>query len=81
MLPLLAGETDRHRPRVLIETVSFSPQFELPIWATVRTVVTDRYRLSIYTHLDEGELYDLTADPEEIVNLWDSAECARRDQV
>ena len=76
MLPLLTGETDKHRSRVLIETVSFSPQFELPIWATVRTLVTDRYRLSIYTHLDKGELYDLTTDPEEIVNLWDSAEHA-----
>ena len=75
-LPLLAGQTNIHRERVLVETVSFSPQFEMPIWATVRTVVTERYRLTIYTHQDEGELYDLTADPEEIVNLWDSAEHA-----
>ena len=75
-LPLLAGDTDTHRSRVLVETVSFSPQFELPIWAVVRTVVTDRYRLTIYTHQDEGELYDLQSDSEEIVNLWDSAEHA-----
>lgn len=75
-LPLLAGETDTHRQRVLVETVSFSPQFEVPIWAVIRTVVTDRYRLTIYTHQDEGELYDLQADPEEIVNLWHSAQQA-----
>ena len=74
LLPLLAGETGAHRQRVLVETVAFSPQFELPIWAVVRTIVTDRYRLTIYTHQDEGELYDLVADPEEIVNLWNSAE-------
>ena len=76
LLPLLAGELDAHRQRVLVETVSFSPQFELPIWATVRTVVTERYRLTIYTHQDEGELYDLVVDPEEIINLWNSAEHA-----
>gem|GEM_PF-1759306 len=76
LLPLLAGKTETHRQRVLIETISFSPQFEIPIWAAVRTVVKDHYRLTIYTHLDEGELYDLAADPEEIVNLWDSAEHA-----
>ncbi|MEM8859623.1 MAG: sulfatase-like hydrolase/transferase [Chloroflexota bacterium] len=76
MLPLLAGDTDTHREQVLVETVTFSPQFELPIWSTVRTLVTDQYRLTIYTHLDRGELYDLENDPEEIVNLWDSAEHA-----
>lgn len=76
MKPLLAGEDDAHRQRVLVETVVFAPQFELPIWAKVRTLVTDRYRLSIYTHIDEGELYDLASDPEEIVSLWDSAEHA-----
>ena len=75
-LQLLAGETDGHRQRVLVETLSFSPQFEIPIWAAVRTLVTDRYRLTIYTHLDEGELYDLVADPEEVVNLWNSTEHA-----
>lgn len=72
LLPFLAGQTETHRPHVLVETVTFSPQFELPIWSTVRTLVTDRYRLTIYTHLEKGELYDLASDPQEIVNLWDS---------
>lgn len=76
LLPLLAGESDAHRSRVLVETVSFSPQFEVPIWAVVRTLVTDRYRLTIYTYIDEGELYDLANDPEEIVNLWHASEHA-----
>ncbi len=73
-LPLLAGQSETHRQRVIVETVSFSPQFEVPIWAKIRTLIVDRYRLTIYTHQDEGELYDLETDPEEIVNLWDSAE-------
>lgn len=73
-LPLLTGETDAHRSRLLVETVSFSPQFGVPIWARIRTIVTEQYRLTIYTHQDEGELYDLTADPFEIINLWESAD-------
>ena len=76
LLPLLTGDRDEHRRRVLVETIAFSPQFELPIWATVRTLITEHYRLTIYTHLDEGELYDLAADPEEMVNVWFSAEYA-----
>jgi len=70
LLPVLSGESSEHRKRVLVETVTFSPQFELPIWAKVRTLVTDKYRLTIYTHMDEGELYHLENDPEEMVNLW-----------
>ncbi len=71
LLPFLAGETDQHCSRVLVENVSFSPQLELPIWAKVRTLVTDQHRITVYTHTDEGELYDLSNDPFEIVNLWD----------
>jgi len=37
----------------------------------VRTLVTARYRLSLYHEGDWGELYDLQADPEECRNLWD----------
>lgn len=37
----------------------------------VRTVVTDRYRMSLREGEDWGELYDLTADPSELVNLFD----------
>ena len=76
LLPLLTGKTDIHRTRVLIETVSFSPQFELPIWAAVRSLVTERYRLTVYNHIGEGELYDLQRDPEEMANLWHSAKHA-----
>ena len=36
----------------------------------VRTIVTDRYRMSVYQDADWGELYDLVSDPGEITNLW-----------
>lgn len=36
----------------------------------VRTVVTDRYRMSLRQGEDWGELYDLEADPDEVHNLF-----------
>jgi arylsulfatase A-like enzyme len=38
----------------------------------VRSLVTDRWRLSYHQAGDWWELYDLAEDPDEIVNLWDS---------
>lgn len=37
----------------------------------VRTLVTAQHRLTVYQDQTWGELYDLTADPGEIENLWD----------
>ena len=37
----------------------------------VRTVITERYRMSIRHGEDWGELYDLENDPDELVNLHD----------
>lgn len=45
--------------------------FEAP--ARVRSLVDQRYRMTIYTGQDWGELYDLETDPDETQNLWDSA--------
>ena len=36
----------------------------------INTLVTGRYRLSVYRGSPEGELYDLVEDPHELVNLW-----------
>jgi len=35
------------------------------------TLVTDQYKLSLYTNGNEGELYDLQKDPQELNNLFD----------
>jgi arylsulfatase A-like enzyme len=36
-----------------------------------RTLMTDRYRLTLYQDSPWGELYDLQEDPHELGNLWD----------
>ncbi|OPZ81541.1 MAG: hypothetical protein BWY76_02997 [bacterium ADurb.Bin429] len=36
----------------------------------VRTLVTATHRLSIYPGTDDGELFDLRGDPDELNNLW-----------
>lgn len=41
-----------------------------------RTLVTDRYKLSVYTTEGEGELYDLVTDPHEERNLYGQPDLA-----
>jgi arylsulfatase A-like enzyme len=36
----------------------------------VRTLVTERYKLTVYSGTDLGELFDLEQDPGELQNLW-----------
>lgn len=49
----------------------------------VRTLMTERYRLTIYGGHRWGELYDLARDPYELDNLWDSgnAQSLRADLI
>lgn len=39
----------------------------------MRTLVTERARLSVFEGVDWAELYDLRDDPQEMRNLWGSA--------
>ena len=43
--------------------------FERP--PRLRTLVTERYRLTVYDGLGWGEIYDFGEDPKEMYNLWD----------
>ncbi len=40
----------------------------------MRTLVTKRHRLTVYSGKPYGELFDLENDPQELWNLWDNAE-------
>ena len=36
----------------------------------LRTYVNDRYKITVYRGMDDGELFDLQEDPGEVRNLW-----------
>lgn len=74
--PSLADPAAVGAPAVLIEEDGHEPALGFDGPARVRTVITDRYRLSIYDGLDWGELYDLQNDPHEMTNIFDDPDCS-----
>jgi arylsulfatase A-like enzyme len=60
---------------VLIEEDSQRVLFGFIAPPRLRTIVTARWRLSIYLGVAWGELYDLDCDPDELCNLWEDPAC------
>lgn len=56
---------------IVVEEDSQRPMIGFDRPQRVRTLVTDRYRMSLRHGEDWGELYDLQQDPHEMVNLFD----------
>jgi len=73
--PLLTGEADpnEHRDDVLCESYDVDSDTGQPK-AFVTMVRTRTHKLCAVHGHDEGELYDLAADPAETHNLWDAPE-------
>ena len=67
LLPILAGGAERASGMALVEDDQDDLGFRL------RTLVTQRYRLTAYSGQDFGELFDLQEDPDEVRNLWDDS--------
>jgi len=65
LVPLLEGATDAGRESVLVERSDLYWRLEM------RTLRTERWKLTYYAKRPFGELYDLAADPLEFRNLWD----------
>ena len=70
--PLLTGQTDpqHHRDDVYCESYEIDAEGEPKAFVTM--VRTRSHKLSAVHGRDEGELYDLEADPHETHNLWAS---------
>lgn len=47
-----------------------------PTTVHLRTLVTDRYKITVYRDASYGELFDLQKDPDELTNHWDDPDYA-----
>lgn len=71
-IPCLPGAPPA-REAVLLEEEVQRLLFGFDSPTRVRSLVTARWRLSVYANAKWGELYDLASDPHELHNLWDDA--------
>jgi uncharacterized sulfatase len=64
-LAVWRGEQARARNWVLVENR------HNPTTVHLRTLITDRFKITIYRNASYGELFDLETDPTELHNRWD----------
>lgn len=55
---------------LLIEEDGQRPLYGFDVPPRLRTLITDRYRLTLYDGAEWGEIYDLQEDPFELYNVW-----------
>lgn len=79
LLPALQGETWAGREHVFAE---HARDFILTDTELMTMVRDDRWKLVTFVDSDEGQLFDLESDPDELDNRWDDASCrALRDHL
>ena len=74
-LPILLGRTGRVQDDVIVEND------EDWLGLRLRTLITDRYKLTVYAGQPFGELFDLLEDPLERHNLWEDPAAASLKQA
>ena len=62
---------DSHERAMVIEDNPRRAYMGLPSNFMVRTLMTEKWRFSLYSGVTWGEMYDLEVDPYEFKNLWD----------
>ena len=71
LMDLLAGKTVQHRDQIFCE--SYNTRVNSTDRAVdVSMIRTRTHKIAVCHHSNDGELYDLRADPGEHVNLWNS---------
>lgn len=73
LVPAMEGAPPRVEP-VLIEEDAQGPHLGFDQAPRIRTLMTERHRLSIYGRSGHAELFDLREDPHELRNRWDDPE-------
>jgi len=68
---VVAGAASDHHAELVVEEEGQRPQVGFESRVRMRSLVTERHRLSLYDGVPWGEIYDLERDPDEMVNLWD----------
>ncbi len=71
LVPAIEGRDAKGHDGVIVEYGAQRPFMGKPGIMTMRSLVTERWRLTMYRGEEWGELYDLANDPDEKVNLWD----------
>ena len=81
LMGLIDGAPEEGDADVLIEDDQQRTILGFDTPPRTRTLVTKRWRMTLYDGVDWGELYDLENDPSELINLWDdpAASTARAD--
>jgi len=64
LMPILKGKQEKTREHAFIEYVDDPEELRL------KTIVTEKYKLTVYHQRAYGELYDLENDPWEITNMF-----------
>lgn len=65
LMGVLTGKKEKASDYVFVECVD-DPQL-----LRLKTIISDKHKLTWYCENDFGELYDLSSDPTEKINLWD----------
>ncbi len=68
------GESEPVRDHAIVENR------HNPTTMHLRTLVTERYKITVYRQGEMGELFDLANDPGELRNLWDDPDHAATKQ-
>lgn len=66
-LPAWCGDNSTYRDHVIVE------HHHDPTTVHIKTLVEQRWKITVYYGSDDGELYDLLNDPEERINRWNDA--------
>lgn len=77
LIDAIGNGVDLGREGLVIEEEGQRVIFGFESRVRMRTLQTDRYRLSVYHGTQLGEIYDLHEDPHELHNLWSEEEYAQ----